>query len=98
MIDLLLTLTLLGLGSAIAEKDDCYGCPVQLDPKSPQVLELADKVIAKVQANVSLPNCLLREEVYNATSQFFASYEYHLTFRVGHSKCEPPVRTRTCLS
>ncbi|KAH7696601.1 hypothetical protein AAVH_36327, partial [Aphelenchoides avenae] len=84
---LLLSFTLLGLWSSVAA---CPGCQSPLDPKSPQVLELADKVVAKVQADSNLPNCLFREEVYNATDQTVAGHMYRLTLRTGHSNCQPP--------
>lgn len=86
---LLLPFTLLGLCSGII--GNCPGCEFPHDPKSPEVLEWADKVIAKVQADTNLPYCLFREVVYNATSQVVAGAMYRLTFRAGHSTCKPPV-------
>ncbi|KAH7693231.1 hypothetical protein AAVH_39736, partial [Aphelenchoides avenae] len=85
---LLLSLSLLELCSGII--GNCPGCESPLDPKSPQVLELTDEVIAKVQSRVDLSNCLFREEVYNATKQTVAGYMYRLTFRAAESECTLP--------
>ncbi|KAH7712470.1 hypothetical protein AAVH_20191 [Aphelenchoides avenae] len=61
-----------------------------LDPKSPKVLELANHVTAKVQATIKVSNCLVLEEVYNATQQTVAGYMYRLNLRASHSTCRQP--------
>ncbi|KAH7712685.1 hypothetical protein AAVH_19961 [Aphelenchoides avenae] len=85
---LLMSLALLGLYSGVA---GCPGCQSPLDPKSPQVLELADKVIVKMQADINPLSCLFHAEIYNATRQTVAGVMYRFQLRVGHSgECHPP--------
>ncbi|KAH7712687.1 hypothetical protein AAVH_19963 [Aphelenchoides avenae] len=86
---LLMFLSLLGLCSGVAGRNRPGG-EFPIDPKSPEVLALADEVVAKVQADKSLFNCLFRDEVYNATKQVVAGFAYRFTFRAALSECTLP--------